>query len=136
MTDLLTNPGTGISAAGDLLGGIGSFAGSMSSADKLKAAATRENYATAVRLAQQQRQGYQVQGRAEADIGASGGTMGGSAEDILRSNAQQLSLEHGIIQQQGSEQASQYTTAASGALASGWGSLISGVAKAGATALL
>lgn len=122
--------GSGISAAGDLLGGVTDYMGGQAAASTDAASATRVKYRTAIQLAQEDRQGYQVQGKAQADIGMSGGTIGGSSADILRSNAQQLSLEHGIIQSQGSEQEAALTAAASAAKAKGMGGLVKGVVEA------
>ena len=124
------NVGTGFSAAGDLLGGAMSYIGGQAAAASDSASATRVKYRTDVQLAQQQRKGEQVQGSAETNIGANGGTFGGSSADILRSNAQQLSLEHGMIQSQGSEQEASALAAAKAAKSAGMGGLIKGVVEA------
>lgn len=126
--------GSWASGAGSLVAGIGGFISGMSSASKLKDAAKRVNVATAIRLVQQDRLGYQVQGKTQAAIGANGGTVGGSAEDILRMNAMNLALDHGILQATGSERASEFTTAASAASAGAWGDLIGGIVSGAATA--
>lgn len=130
MSNLLEYGGTGLNAAGDLLGGVGGYLGGMAQASSDAGAAARVVNATNIRLTQQQRQGFLIQGKAQANIGANGLTVSGSAADILRSNASNLALDHGIIQAQGSEQASQYTTAASAAKAGAWGDIIKGVVGA------
>lgn len=136
MSNLLNDIGGGLDAAGSFAAGIGGYVGEMGSASRLQDAAARVERATQVRLLQQDRVGYQVQGKTLNNIGANGGTIGGSAEDIIRMNAQNLALDHGIIQQQGSEQASQYTSAASQAEDTGLGDLIGGVVKGAATLAL
>lgn len=125
-----TQAGGGLSAAGDLIGGISSFMSGAATGHKLKDAARRVDVATSIKLLQQQRMGYRLQGQAEAAIGAAGGTVGGSAESILRMNASNLALDHGIIQAQGSEEAAQLRAAASASFASGWGGLLKGVGSA------
>ncbi len=116
--------GSYASAAGSVLGGIGQFAGATKSAQVDQDTAARVVVATNLKLRQQERQGYMMEGKAQAEIGASGGEVAGSALAILRSNAANLALDHGIIQMQGSELQSQYLTAASAAKSSAMGGLI------------
>ena len=131
----VANTGTRFSAAGDLLGGAMSYIGGQAAAASDSGSATRVKYRTDVQLAQQQRKGFQIQGSAETAIGANGGTFGGSSADILRSNAQQLSLEHGMIQSQGSEQEASLAASAKAAKSGGIGGLIKGVVGAASLAL-
>lgn len=138
-TDLLGNSsgfnyGGAIGAAGSLAGGVFGFMSGMSSASKLRDAAKRNDVATAIKLVQQDRQGYQLQGKTEANIGANGITESGSAADILRMNAQNLALDHGIIQNNGSEQSASLRSKASAASSGAWGSLVSGVLNGAASA--
>lgn len=121
------------SAAGNLLGGIGQYAGGMAQASSDAGAAKRSVVATQLKLRQQERQGFMLTGKAQAAIGAQGwAAESGSAASILRSNAQQLAMDHGIMQMQGSELESQYLTAASKAKAGAMGGLIkAGIAAVG-----
>jgi hypothetical protein len=87
------------------------------------------------------RQTYQVQGATEASTAASGFTMGGSAADVLKSNAQQLSLNRAttaaqsLITEQGyEEQAAVYKNEENAANTAAIGGAISGVADIGAIA--
>jgi hypothetical protein len=128
MSTLLNDIGIGTNAASDLLGGFASYAAGGASADQLKATAARARVATNLKLVQQERQGFMLQSKAQAAIGAQGWSAeSGSAADILRSNAANLALDHGIIQMQGSELESKYLTAASAAKKSGMGGLLGGV---------
>jgi hypothetical protein len=113
------------SAMGDVIGGVGAYASGRGSADALTAAAKREENATAIRLVQKHREGYMIQGKAEAAIGAQGWSAdSGSAAAILRMNASNLALDNGIIQAAGSERASAFTTAASAAKSSATSGII------------
>lgn len=57
--------------------------------------------ATAIKLAQQDRQLYLGLGTTQADVGAAGFTMGGSALDLMRAGAQQGALTRQVLGQQG-----------------------------------
>lgn len=129
MSALLEDVGLGLNAGSDLLGGFASFAAGGASASSLKATAARARVATNLKLVQQDRQGFMLQSKARAAIGAQGWDLegGGSAADILRSNASNLALDHGIIQMEGSELESKYLTAASAAKSAGMGGLLKGV---------
>jgi hypothetical protein len=136
MSDLLNDIGVGTTAAGDILGGFASFAAGGASASSLKATAARVRVATGLKLIQQDRQGFLLQSKNAAAVGAQGWEAGaGSAADILRSNASNLALDHGIIQMEGSELESKYLTAASAAKKSGTGGLLGGVLKAAGTVI-
>lgn len=126
MSRLLDDTSTGLGVASDLLGGIGSYIGDMKSASQEKAAGRRARVATKIKLAQQDRLAYRFQGEVHAQIGAQGWTEGGSAEQILRMNATNLALDHGILQAEGSDiidahfaRAQAYKSAATGSLISG-----------------
>jgi len=102
-------------AAGDLIGGVTDFfsgsaeaAGAKSAAGYYTQAAQITQQATALKAIQQQRQFYQVQGAAQAQIGASGLASSGSAADILRANAQQGSMAKAMVEQQGRIQEQAY----------------------------
>lgn len=128
MSTLMQDVGIGLNAGSDLLGGFASYAAGGASASSLKATAARAKVATNLKLVQQERQGFMIQSKAKAAIGAQGWSAeSGSAADILRSNAANLALDHGIIQMEGSELESKYLTAASAAKASGTGGLLKGV---------
>lgn len=136
MSSLLNDIGIGTTAAGDLLGGFASFAAGGASASSLTATAARARVATNLKLLQQDRQGFMLQSKAKAAIGAQGWDMSqGSAADILRSNASNLALDHGIIQMEGSELESKYLTEASAARKKASGGLFGGILKAAGTVI-
>lgn len=133
-------------AAGSLVGGVTDFFAGNAEAKGAKAAAGYYTQAaqiteqeTGIKAIQQGRQLYQVQGAAEAQIGASGLASSGSAADILRSNAQQGSMDKSLIEQQGRIQEQAYLGQAASANAEakaakskGKGGLLGGIVKAGA----
>ena len=131
-------------AAGDLFGGFGSYFASSAEAKGDKAAAgyyakaaeiTGEQ--TAIKELQVQRAVYQTQSSAEAAAGANGVLAGGSAGDILRSNAQQGALSRTLVAEQGQIQEGAYlgqaaaaNAAASSAKSKGKGGLFGGIVGA------
>lgn len=125
--------GVGIGAAGDLFGGIGDFLSGQASASAYKTEEQWVQEATALQLYMQKRQAYRVQSQAEAQIGAAGLAGGGSAEEIIRMNASNLALDAGMIAQKGGEEAGLYGMKARAAETAGWGGLVQGVLKGGAS---
>jgi len=128
--------GSGLSAAGDLFSGVGGiFSGEASASyDKFMQRVVDES--TNLKLAHQERQGYMLQSQAQADIGANGLAMGGSAEDIVRMNAQNLALENAAIQQSGAIEAGGWGIKARAASGAGiMGAIEEGVKAAGTIAL-
>jgi len=145
-------------AAGDLIGGIGSFMSSQDSAkgDQAEAAAytkaaalATENEAyskesTALQQTQAQREIYKTLGAQQAQVAAAGFGAGGSAQELLRSSQSQGALTQQVISVQGhinsnayqaqadayTGQAQAATAAASAAKSSGTMGLISGIAGA------
>lgn len=90
-------------AASDLFSGLGDFFGGQAEAAGSKKAASL--YSQAAKYAQTggeikdlmlKRQAFQTIGGTQADIGAAGLKMSGSAAEVMRSNAQQASLARGI----------------------------------------
>lgn len=130
------NWGTFGGAAGDLLGGIGGFVGAKGYKKAAKLA--RENarlahVATEIENRQQERQIYQVIGAQQAATGAAGFSLSGSAIDLMKSSAQQGSLDQALISNQGLieentylAQASQYEAAGKASKLGGIGGLIKG----------
>lgn len=133
--------GAVLQGTGSLIGGIGDFVGGLQSAKGYYAAA---NYAQAnARLTGQltnvnvdrfDRQFQQVQGGTRADVAASGLKMSGSALDIIRSNAQEASLDRSLIQLKGQmdindfmAQSAQYNAQAHAAETKGTGGLLKGI---------
>lgn len=107
---------------GDVAGGVGDiFSGySTAAADDLKAeglfaeaksyglagelAGENEKFteeSTAIQLAAQERNFEKVSGQSQADIAGAGFANSGSAQDIMRENAQQGAVAHQLIAQQG-----------------------------------
>lgn len=91
-------------AVSDIFGGIGDFAeaGAYGEASKL----ATENagivaLSTGIKQEANTRQGYQVIGATEAAAGANDMAISGSSLDVLKSNAQQLSLEKTLTAEQG-----------------------------------
>jgi hypothetical protein len=126
--------GSGLGAAGDLLGGIGGFMSGMDQEKQFKYAARMTEEQTAMRQMMSDRQGLMIQGAAKAQIGASGIEQTGSAQSVLRMNAQQIALNKGIIGQQGAYEAASWLAKAKAASTGAWTSLASGVLNAGADA--
>jgi hypothetical protein len=91
---------------------------------------------TGIKNMQADRQIYQTIGQQQADVAGAGFSGGGSSGDLLRSSAEQGSLTHatlseqGLIQEQGyQEQAASYRTMASSANNASTGSTIGGIIK-------
>lgn len=124
-------------AAGDLLGGLGSFAaakGYKKAAKFARQNARLAHIATEIENRQQERQIYQVVGAGQAAIGAAGFSLSGSAIDLMKSSAQQGSLDQALISNQGLieentylAQAAEYEAARKGGILGGLG----GIVKAG-----
>lgn len=127
--------GEAAGAASDLLGGIGGFLGGQDMASQDSANASQIHLSTQLKLLQQERMGYQVQSKAQAAIGASGLAGGGSAEEILRMNATNLALDHGILQMQGTNEEANWRNKASAAKQGAWTSLASGIISGGTKAV-
>lgn len=123
-------------AAGDLLGGIGGFVaakGYKKAASFAKANARLAHIATEIENRQQERQIYQVIGAQQAATGAAGFSLSGSAIDLMKSSAQQGSLDQALISNQGLieentylAQAAQYEAAGKASKLGGIGGLIKG----------
>lgn len=137
----------GLSAAGDLFGGIADFAGGMASAKGYKKAAkyAAQNAVIAreagdIRLAQTERAIFKVLGAQQAGYAGAGLTGGGSAQAILRDSTAQGALEKAIVNKQAQidvigylSQAEQFKAMAKAAKAGGIGGLISGALSAAST---
>lgn len=129
------------SAASSIFSGVGSFiqAGAYDQAAALAdKAGDIEKLSTGIKLEQATRQGYKVLGATEAAVGANNLSLSGSAMDVLRSNAQQVSLEKNLTEQQGTinelgyrEKAAADRGAAQAAQAAGSGDILSGLLSAG-----
>ena len=103
-------------AATDLLGGVGSYlsgsAASSGSKDAAAAYAKAAQYATletGIKEQMASRSIYQTIGLAKAQVGASGLKESGSAEDVMRSSAQQGALTKALIETQGNAEVASYT---------------------------
>lgn len=70
--------------------------------------AALETQATAIKVAQAQREGYLGIGQEKNQIGAAGFSMGGSALDLVRSARQQSSLQQGALSLQGAIDVNSY----------------------------
>lgn len=119
--------GQGLSAAGDLFGGIGDYMAGQSTAAYDKFEQQMVEQSTALQSMMQKRQAYRIQSAARADIGDSGLADSGSAQEILRMNAQNLALDNGIINQQGAVRAGALGMQARAAETAGTMGLISGI---------
>lgn len=118
-------------AAGQMVSSVGDYQSSMAGAAQNTAAAARAVVATNIKLRQHERQSFKLQGKAEAAIGQQGWDAGsGSAAAIIRDNAQNLALDHGVIQAQGSELQAKYLAAASADKAGAWAAIEKGVIAA------
>lgn len=133
MSSLLDTAGGGAGAAGELLGGYAGMMAGQAEAKYDNLMASSAEWTSTMKLIQQDRMSYQVMGRTQAAIGANGGTVGGSAESILRMNAQNLAMDHSIIKQQGLVEAAGWHQKAKAATQAGNMAMISGVIKAGAS---
>src|ERR1700687_3112216 len=118
------------SAAGQVASSVGEFQAAKASAQADRDAAKRSVVMTQLKLRQQEQGGFRMQGSAEAAIGQQGWAVGGSVAEILRMNAKSLAMDHGIIQEKGSEVESSYLAAAKAADASGTQAIIKGVIAA------
>lgn len=123
-----------LTVGGDVLSGIGDFMGSQAEASQLKFQQRNVEAFTALQEYMQKRQAYQVQSRAQADIAANGLADSGSAQEILRMNAQNLALDAGIINYQGGLKAGQLGMEARAAETQGYEQLASGIIKGAASA--
>jgi hypothetical protein len=104
----LDQPGLDLSAAGDLLGGIGSAIGDFAKAsqygnsaetDKIMMGATLGQ--TRLRKVAQERAAYGLVGAQHAAIAQSGLAESGTALDVLRQSARDASLDQQLIQYKG-----------------------------------
>lgn len=89
--------------SGDFLSGLGGFFGGLSAAagyrkeaDFYGKAAAYQKLSGQLQDTAMRRQTFQIIGSTEAATASSGLKMGGSAENVLRSNAQQASLSRSI----------------------------------------
>lgn len=124
-------------AISSIFGGIGDLAASDSystAADMAKKNADVVQRSTNIQVEQANRQAYQVLGTTEAVAGANGMTLSGSSMDVLKSNAQQTSLNKALIENQGAidktgwmEKASADEGQASASTAAGIGGIAGGV---------
>lgn len=121
-------------AAADLFGGGGILGSSLAGAAGSNAAATAYGYAqtftkeqTALEETLAGRQIYQAQSTAQAGIAGNGFQLGGSAGDILRSNAQQGALTKGAIALQGAAQEQAYLEQQKAAKGAATGQIVGGV---------
>lgn len=134
--------GQGVS---DIFGGLGDLS---EASGYSEAASLAQKNASLVALSsniqeeQETRQSYQTEGALQADVGANGLALGGSDMDVLKSNAQQLSLnknlnaEQALIDSLGWEEKAQADTGmASAAQASAGGGFLSGILSIGAALL-
>lgn len=138
-----SNLGTGFgdfgSAVSDMFAAQGDKAEAQNYQLAAKLATQNEQYtelSTAIKNQQADRQIYQQIGGQTAAIAASGFTTGGSGGDLLRESAQQGSLSHAVLSEQGyiqeqgyKEQAQSYTNMASAAENAATGAEIGGVIK-------
>lgn len=145
----LSNIGTGLGAAGDLLGGITGFmAGNAAAGGYKTAASMAQNNAqlsaasTQLKLVRQRRQAFQALGGQQRDVAAAGLANSGSALDVMRSSARDAALDSALINEQGQinvndylAKSSEYTAQANASEDSGTGDLLGGILKAGATIL-
>lgn len=104
----MSSAGGLLSGLGDLVGGIFGFLGENDAASMYnKAAATAEQNvqiqkeSTAVQENQTTIGVEKTLGAQQAAVGAAGFTGGGSAQELLRSSAQQASLAKSLVAQQG-----------------------------------
>jgi len=105
-----------VSVAGDLMGEFGGAVGAAASASQLSATACACARGDELEARAARAPGLHDPKQSESGYGAQGWSAeSGSAADILRSNASNLALDHGIIQMEGSEVESKYLTAASAA---------------------
>lgn len=126
----------------DLFGGIGEFESASGYEAAAKFATQNAEIATQstqIQEVQAQRKIYQTIGGQKADIAGAGLSESGSAQDVMRSSAEQGSLTKQLIANQGAinvagyeEEASNYSSMASAAKASGTGSIIGSVVDAAA----
>ncbi len=104
----MSGAGAGVS---DIFSGIGDFAAASGYREEAKAYATAaklstENaglvkLSTGIQETEATRMGLKVQGAVQAGAGANGESLSGSAMDVLRSNAQQISLQKNLVALQG-----------------------------------
>lgn len=93
--------GSGISG---LAGGIGSLfeaSGYAQAASIAKQNAAITKLSTDIQQTQTARQAFQVMGSQQANVASAGFSEGGSALDLLKSSAQQASLQKGLVAYQG-----------------------------------
>jgi hypothetical protein len=133
----------GMSAASSLLGGYADLkAGNASAkvlrgnADTMRTNAELTANSTSLRVMQQQRKAYQVLGGQRADIAGAGLAASGSALDVIRSSAQQSSVDKSLIQMQGqidvnsmTRQAQNYDAQAKAAQKAGKASFFGSIGK-------
>lgn len=120
------------SGAGAVMGGIAGSGASLAAAKQYGQAAEVTRQQTAIAQTMAQRKIYQTLSGEQAEVGGAGFQLSGSAQDIMRSSAQQGALTKGAIALQGASQEQAYLAqqkaakkAASGQL---WGGIIKGVA--------
>lgn len=131
----------GITAAGDLLGGLFGAIGSEAEADAYKKAAKYAHQnaiisqeAGDIKLEQTGRQIFKTIGSQKAGYASAGLTGGGSAQEVLRSSVSQGALEKAIVTEQTNinvigylSQEAQFKGMAAAADAAAGGSLLGGI---------
>lgn len=117
MADYFGAAGDLLQGAGSLFGGQAAAAGSKQAASYYFKAADLTNLQTGLKETALNRQVYQTLGGARADVAANGLEQSGSAEDVMRSSAQQGSLAKSVAQLQGDITAQSYTAQGQQALA-------------------
>lgn len=101
MSDYFGAAGDLLQGAGSLFGGLTAAAGDRKAADFYGRAAALTGVASGLKETAVTRQVYQTLGGARADVAANGLTQTGSAEDVLRSSAQQGALSKALVSIQG-----------------------------------
>lgn len=117
MADYFGAAGDLLSGAGALFGSNAAAAGSKQAANYYFKAADLTKLETGLKETAVNRQLYQTMGGARADVAANGLMQTGSAEDVMRSSAQQGALSKALVQLQGDISAQSYTAQGQQALA-------------------
>lgn len=145
----LSDIGTGLGAAGDLLGGITGFMAGNAAASGYKTAASiaQSNArltaaSTGLQVLQQQRQAYQVLGGQKRDVAAAGLANSGSALDVMRSSARDAAINEAVTNEQGQinvndylAKSSEYSAEATASQDKGTGGLLGGILGAASAVL-
>ncbi len=116
-------------AVSDIFGGYAASQGSKMSATQYGRAAQVTKEQTSIEELAARRQIYQTQGSAQAAVAGNGFQLGGSALDVLRSNAQQGALTQGAISLQGAAQEQSYLQQEKEAKAAAHSQLLGGILK-------